>query len=285
MLHRRTAFYLDKVVRPVYENHRHGFLCIRNSNYLTDRKKCAILCSWSGQPHGLNCMKGVKHNVKPNEQLDLLKILGQFNRTISIFEKKYDNIEDAPPREVAQYSTALEQRFILFQELGDEEFHNLERLNQNRYQRIKRLQHRISKILRGFPMEDGSTAVFLTFTFDDDALHNVQAKYRRNAVTRWLKEHSVDYVANIDFGKVNGREHFHAVAYFDSVQDLTSWKYGALNCKKVPPTDEGKALSKYVAKLGAHAVKDSTKRSALIYSRSNHEYGKPKEKYNPYENA
>lgn len=234
---------------------------------------------------GLNRMKGVIQDVKPNEREELLKLLGKYNRTISIFEKKYNNVEDAPPRDVAQYSTALRQRFILFQELGEEEFHNLERLNQNRYQRIKRLQRRITKILKGFPMHDGSTAVFLTFTFDDEALRNVQAKYRRNAVTRWLKEHSADYVANIDYGKINGREHFHAVAYFDCDQDLTSWKYGALNCKKIPPTDEGKALSKYVAKLGAHAVKESTKRSALIYSRSNCYYGEPTETYDPYENA
>lgn len=219
------------------------------------------------------------------EQAHLQKRLGKLNRTIALFEKKYDDINQAPPLAIINYTTALKERFSLFQDLGQEEFNHLERLNQNQYQRIKRLSRRIRQILSSFPLEDDSTAVFLTFTFTDESLANVQPKYRRNAVTRWLKEHSSDYVANIDYGKDNGREHYHAVAYFQEHQDLTSWQYGALNCKKIPPTDEGKALGKYIAKLGAHAIKDSTRRSALIYSRSNATPGFPPPKYNPYENA
>lgn len=223
--------------------------------------------------------------MENQEQAELLKKLGQLNRTISLFEQKYDDINLAPVKSIINYSTALQERFILFQELGQEQFNRLEQLNQNRYQRIKRLYRRIKRILASFPLKDDSTSVFLTFTFDDDSLSSTSSDTRRQYVRKWLKAHSEDYVANIDFGKTNGREHYHAVAYFQGHQDLTSWQYGALNCKRVPPTDEGKALSKYIAKLGAHATKDTTQRSSLIYSRSNECLGFQPPKYNPYEIA
>ena len=78
------------------------------------------------------------------------------------------------------------------------------------------------------------------------------------------------YVANIDYGSKNKREHYHALINCDKV-DFKSWrKYGNINAKRVRNKDiesDKTKLSKYIAKLSNHAIKETTKRSCLIYSR------------------
>lgn len=111
---------------------------------------------------------------------------------------------------------------------------------------------------------------FLTLTFRDDVLVNTSKETRRRYVSRFLKMCSPVYVANIDFGGKNGREHYHAVT--SHPVDLELWRKacGSINAKKVRanPKDE-KRVSAYVAKLTNHALKvGANKGDRLIYSRS-----------------
>lgn len=148
-------------------------------------------------------------------------------------------------------------------------------------QRRLRLKKRIASIL------DKGNAYFLTLTFSDDALASTQPHIRRKYVRELVKAISDDYVGNIDFGKKNGREHYHVVLHTDKFNDLVykyfkgsgysadysaaidSWSnYGKYFIKQCGKDDsDSTALAKYTCKLTNHAIKETTKRYALIYSR------------------
>lgn len=144
------------------------------------------------------------------------------------------------------------------------EFFEVIRINKASYERVKRLRERIKSMLLKGP------CLFLTLTFNDDTLSNTTDKQRRVAVVRYLKQFNCDYVANIDFGSKNHREHYHAVICSKSI-DMSSWrKYGNINIERVRNRKiecDGERLSKYVAKLSNHCIKETTKRCSLIYSR------------------
>lgn len=133
------------------------------------------------------------------------------------------------------------------------------KINHASYKRSQRLETRISKIIQ-------KPSLFLTLTFKNEVLETTSEETRRRYVTRFLKDFGVPYVANQDFGSKGGREHYHAILQMESINPL-SWQFGALNVKKVRDTNDSLALAKYVSKLTNHAIKESTKRSAIIYSR------------------
>lgn len=160
-------------------------------------------------------------------------------------------------------------------------FHECEKIVDADKQRKKRLRKRIERI-----MSKGK-AYFITLTFNDETLMNTDEKTRRTYATRLLKSISPDFVGNIDFGKQNGREHYHFVAYSTLLDDikyrftkkygwicsdavqLAEWsKYGFYSIKSCGSDKVDKQkLSWYISKLTNHAIKETTKRSALIFSR------------------
>ena len=110
---------------------------------------------------------------------------------------------------------------------------------------------------------------FLTLTFNDSILSSTSPETRRKYVRRFLKSFNCQYVGNIDFGKRNHREHFHALIGTGKI-DYSLWntRFGAINGLKVRNSTDDKArLSRYIAKLTNHAIKETTKRSVIIYSR------------------
>jgi hypothetical protein len=181
------------------------------------------------------------------------------------------------------YDTAMKKRCFLLEKYP-KEYAEAEKINLARYKRVVRLRKRIERILT-----NSDTVIFLTLTFSDETLAKTSANTRRGYVSRYLSSFGFDYVANIDFGAKNGREHYHAVV--GGKVDLELWerKCGiafaefvqAKNiAKKVPKrylglppeeiekrmkTDNEKRLAKYVAKLTNHAIKETTKRSVAIY--------------------
>jgi len=141
------------------------------------------------------------------------------------------------------------------------------KINHAEYERVKRLKERVkSMLLQG-------KCLFLTLTFTDDTLAKTTPKQRRVAVVRFLKQFDSPYIANIDFGADKTktmREHYHAVIRCDKIE-FEGWrKYGNINAKVIRnrniDNDKTK-LAKYVSKLSNHAIKESAKRSSLIYSR------------------
>lgn len=118
---------------------------------------------------------------------------------------------------------------------------------------------------------------FLTLTFKDEILNSTSAATRRRYVSRTLKQFSKIYIANVDYGDLRGREHYHGLVAceVDPQLFLKGWveKIGFVKVKKVRPTDKDlKATSRYVAKLTNHALKDSTFREKetprIVYSRN-----------------
>ena len=158
----------------------------------------------------------------------------------------------------------INEYFVWF-DYAEEEGIQLEqgiRLFENYRKRTKRLRKRITKIIQ-------SDSLFLTFTFTDEVLQNTTQDTRQQYVRRFLNTISSNYVANIDFGKTNGREHYHAVCIVSGKIDYTSWQHGALNGVKVRSSSNPLALAKYINKFVHHATKDSTCKSKIIYSRQN----------------
>lgn len=138
------------------------------------------------------------------------------------------------------------------------------RINQASYKRVKRLKSRISEMIAT------KRAIFLTLTFNDVTLTTTSVDTRRKAVCRFLKDQGVQYVANIDYGAQNGREHYHAVIVPKlQAVDGSSWRvHGAINFERVRvKASSTPRLSKYVDKLTNHAIKETTKRCTIIYSR------------------
>lgn len=138
------------------------------------------------------------------------------------------------------------------------------KINHASYYRTKRLKDRVQTMLLG------GDCIFITLTFNDSVLSSTDYKQRRVAVSRYLKTFKCLYVANVDYGSKNHREHYHAIIQCSSI-DLDGWrKFGAINVERIRnkniESDKTK-LAKYICKLSNHAIKETTKRSSLIYSR------------------
>lgn len=129
-------------------------------------------------------------------------------------------------------------------------------------QRRKRLKKRVELII-------SKPSVFFTLTFTDYDLENLSFEQRRKSVCRFLKQFNALYVANVDFGKINEREHYHGLIQLPKIE-LSSWrdKFGNINVKRVVPSEEScDRLSKYINKLSNHAIKSTCCNYKVIYSR------------------
>lgn len=190
-----------------------------------------------------------------NERNDLLQNV----RTIS--KAKYKSCYGIEPGRFLGPSDDIEYCLELEKSLINENgflYKEAQKINKADLNRNVRLKKRIAKYL------NMGQCLFLTFTFNDECLDSTTEETRRKYVRRWLKSYSSYYVANIDFGSKNDREHYHALICVDRV-DLTKWNHGTINVKRVKPTSDGKALAKYISKLTNHAIKETTKRYAIIY--------------------
>ena len=136
------------------------------------------------------------------------------------------------------------------------------RLNESKQRKSCRVKEKIAHLVIN------SNAIFITLTFTDKTLAKTTPLQRRRLVQRYLKANCKEYVANVDFGALNGREHYHAVVSNDIV--FHAWhKYGVINAERVRPyEDSNKRLSRYITKLTNHALKIGAIAPRLIYSRS-----------------
>lgn len=124
-----------------------------------------------------------------------------------------------------------------------------ERINNARYQKNKRL-NRFMK-----PAVEMRDCVFVTLTFSDDTLERTSAKTRREYVTDFLRPY-ICYVFNLDYGKKNEREHYHALVVGVRSIDCKPWhKYGAIKVEIVRNREAPQKMTKYMTKLTNHATK------------------------------
>lgn len=190
------------------------------------------------------------------------------------FVDKLDSKQCLQWQEYIVVARDLESKFpFIYKEI-------LKIVNADRQRRL-RLKNRIGNIL------SKGNAYFLTLTFSDESLNNTQAHIRRKYVSELCKSISNDYVGNVDFGKKKGREHYHVVISTDSFKDvdfklkrgvglcsdtvsaIDSWsKHGIYLVQPCGCDDkDADSLARYTCKLTNHAIKETTKRNALIYSR------------------
>ena len=141
-----------------------------------------------------------------------------------------------------------------------ENWQEAHRINKASYARVRRLKTRIASMLKN------GECLFLTLTFTDEILGKTTEDTRRQAVRRYLKSFGVPYVANIDYGKKNGREHYHGVIQIPRI-NYSAYTYGAINGERIRSVEDYTKLSKYVAKLTNHAIKQTNKRQVIIYSK------------------
>ena len=149
----------------------------------------------------------------------------------------------------------------------------VEKVSKATHNRNTRLYSRIRAMLTMFP------CLFLTLTFTDATLEKCSKDTLRKYVSLYLKSQSKYYVSNIDYGKENGRIHFHAVIVGDSI-DFTPWrKFGQINAEKIRVSidknknvsdcvldDNSLRLGRYISKLTNHAIKETAERNQIIYS-------------------
>jgi hypothetical protein len=179
--------------------------------------------------------------------------------------KEYKNIdfnkEKLSQVDYTKYNEMIELNKKFADFFGDD-WNIAMKLNHNEYKRVKRLKEKmLDSVL-------SDNALFLTLTFNSDTIARTTIPTRRRYVSRYLKSQSAFYIANIDFGARNGREHYHAVVVGQSI-DYKAWhSLGAIKGLKIAPTrNDTTRVSKYVAKLTNHAIKETTKQFRLIYSR------------------
>lgn len=143
-------------------------------------------------------------------------------------------------------------------------------INNSKRKKYKRCRHRIEQMVL-----DGN-AWFVTLTFSDKTLERTSKDTRRQYVRRNLQKHFEIYVANIDYGSINEREHYHALIYcqHDPTSEIKAFwdKYGFSKVEQVRTTeDDAKRTIKYVVKLTRHALKETTQRGQstdrVIYSK------------------
>lgn len=155
---------------------------------------------------------------------------------------------------------------------SEKEFKEYERISHAKSERVGRLKRKMLDMVFGYD------CLFLTLTFTDKKLGSTSAEFRRIAVKRFLSQFNVPYIANIDFGKKNGREHYHAVLQIDRI-DYHLWKYGRIDGEKIRndisfdedgviTSESIERIARYISKLTNHAIKETTKRCAIMYSRT-----------------
>lgn len=134
--------------------------------------------------------------------------------------------------------------------------------------RRNRLKKRISKML------GSSNAKFLTLTFNDSFFEReTSEETRRRYIRRFLKEQCSEYVANVDYGDKNGREHFHAIVIpkstrIDYAPYCDFFDGSRIYSEDILVSEKSKrSLSLYINKLTNHSLKASGRYKRLIYSR------------------
>lgn len=111
--------------------------------------------------------------------------------------------------------------------------------------------------------------IFGTLTFKDKVLSYTSERTRQRYITWYLKNNTIHYIANIDFGSKNNREHYHFIALVDKKLNCKDWKYGASKFQLVPLKKEDlKRTKNYLLKLNNHSYKNTTRQKRIIRDRN-----------------
>lgn len=156
-----------------------------------------------------------------------------------------------------------------------EEIEEASKVNYASYKRTNRLQKKALEIIQS------QRAIFLTLTFNNQVFDNMSKETRKKNITRFLKKTCSSYIANIDYGAKNEREHYHALVVsrdekIDNKDYAKIFYNSNIDFEKVVVSEAknsdieatSKKISKYVNKLTNHAIKETTQQNRIIYSKS-----------------
>lgn len=132
-------------------------------------------------------------------------------------------------------------------------------LNNSYYKRMTRINKRITEML-----ESDGKAYFVTFTIAPEYEH---VSYSQ--LVKKIKEalgQASQYIFNADYGKTNGRLHFHGLINTASDIDYTTfynkYKYGAINFAPII-VKNAQALKEYILKQQLHIEKQTASKVYL----------------------
>ena len=110
--------------------------------------------------------------------------------------------------------------------------------------------------------------IFGTLTFSDSTLARTSERTRTRYVTKYLSDHTYHYIANIDFGDKNNREHYHFIAMVKDKLECKDWNYGLSKFQWIKMTSKDiKSTKNYLLKLNNHSYKSSTRQKRIIRDR------------------
>lgn len=122
---------------------------------------------------------------------------------------------------------------------------------------IWKLQHRVERRLENM-LTSNASVLFLTLTFDDEHLPTKEnEKLTQTLVFDYLSRQKgvISFVANTDYGKENGRFHWHAVVLSDLDLTHETWIYGSVDFLRIRKTSVPLQLTRYLIKLKRHSTK------------------------------
>lgn len=158
-------------------------------------------------------------------------------------------------------------RFCFENGLNFEKDKKLQSILNSRYQKIGRIRCHFVWLFH-----HKKYIYFLTFTFSDKNI-NKSDRTRKDYIKKSLYsfDRNIHFILNIDYGKTTERLHYHALVGTDINSDLKKHLEDTYEdftyCEPVRFDDSSfKSIPKYINKLTNHAVKDSTKRSRIIYN-------------------
>lgn len=159
----------------------------------------------------------------------------------------------------------------LVDELGIDKYMSILNLGRS----IHRRRKKVSDTIVSYSKE---RLVFGTLTFNNEVLSSTDERHRRIRLVRFLKSRFPSgYIGNVDYGKKNGREHYHFIAIsLDGVLPLNEWRSGYSDIRIVGNDEDERAkIAQYLTKLERHALKATASRldekgrfKRIIYSRN-----------------
>lgn len=198
-----------------------------------------------------------------NEYVRLKKALYMYDTYFDKESGKFIDLEG----EVIEYNcstlSSITDLYIYYERTYPYLWKECQRIYHAKISRTNRLKKRVEKML------SSGQCIFLTITFNNKVLGNTSSRSRRDYVRKYLNSLTCPYVGNIDFGKKNNREHYHALVQSEFVK-YTDWKNGNCDGEKIrlnSTNEDVQRLARYVAKLTNHAIKSTTKNSYILYSR------------------
>ena len=159
------------------------------------------------------------------------------------------------------------KRFCFENKIEMKKNKKFESILSSRYQKVSRIKKRFIYLIARYKY-----LYFVTFTFDDYYI-NLSDRTRKDLIkfSLYSFDSDIKYICNIDYGKTTERLHYHCIVATNDSKPLSNHLNSVYPCFtyteqiRLSKADL-KRTSKYINKLSNHAIKDSTKRSRLLYN-------------------